>query len=165
METMASRPTTGILQDVRNLAARLQHGGVFRHYLRKRRERVALLVVLCVAISFACTSGVILFVLGSRPIFVLVGVLASPFVLLGSLVVTLYVAFSWLENLALAHALPHAAKPALPAIPWGPAALFVLAPFALLVLREPAVGLLLGALAVGAPVLYARFDKQGPQKH
>ena len=160
MATMAPQPPAGILHDVRNLVARLQHGEVFRHYLRKRRERVALLALLCIVLGVACASGVILFVLGLRPLFVLAALLASPFVLMGSTVLLLYVAFSWLENLALAHALHHPGKAALPPVPWVLATVFVFVPFLLLVMRAPGIALALGVLAAAAPIAYLRFERQ-----
>ena len=163
MATMApERSAAGILHDVRNLVARIQHGEVFRHYLARRKVRVALLVILCALLSVACASGVIAFVLGSRPILVLMAVLASPFVLLGSLLLLLYGLFSWLENLALARALPraHPDRAALPHLPWGATTALVFIPFVLLVVRNPAIGLPLAAIAAAAPFLYLRFERQ-----
>src|SRR5262245_48051110 len=107
MATMAKQPPTGFLEDVRNLIGRVQHGEAFRRYLSGRRERIALLIVLCVTLSIACASGLILFVLGMKPLVVLLAVLATPFVLLGSFVLLLYSLLSWLENVALVRALHH----------------------------------------------------------
>ena len=77
-------------------------------------------------------------------------VLATPFVLLGSLALLLYTLFSWLENVALARALHHG-RPELPRVPWGFAAVFVLAPLLLLALRMPAVALPLLIVTAAAP--------------
>jgi len=159
MASLAPTPLGSVLDDVRNLIGRLRHSEAFQHYLAQRKERVALLVVLCLTLSLACASGLITFVLGLRPIIVLAAVLATPFVLLGSLALLLYALFSWLENVALAQALHHG-RPELPRVPWGFAAVLVLAPLLLLALRMPAVALPLLVLAAAAPVLYLRFERQ-----
>jgi hypothetical protein len=159
MATLARSSLTSVLEDARNLVTRLRQSEAFQHYLAQRKERIALLVVLCVTLSLACASGLITFVLGSRPIIVLAAVLATPFVLVGSFALLLYTLFSWLENVALAQALHHG-RPQLPRVPWGFAAVFVLAPLLLLAFRMPAVALLLLILTAAAPVLYLRFERQ-----
>src|SRR5712671_2986279 len=131
MATMAPHHTAvGFLEEVRNLIERMRHGEALRRYLGGRRERIALLVVLCVTLSIGCASGLILFVLGMRPLVVLAAVLATPFVLLGSFALLVYSLFAWLENVALAQAL-HRGKPALPQLPWPLLAAFVFAPLLL----------------------------------
>jgi len=153
------RASSNFLDDVRNLIARVQNGEAFTRYLAGRKERIALLVALCVTLSIGCTSGVILFVLGMRPILVLLAVLAVPFVLLGSLALLLYALFSWLENVALVAALHHG-KPALPQLPWALVAAFVGVPFMLLLVRAPLIGILLGAMAAAGPLLYLHFERR-----
>ena len=160
MATIApQRAATGFLDDVRNLIARVQHGEAFGRYLAGRKERIALLIALCVTLSIGCASGLILFVLGLRPIVVLAAVLATPFVLLGSLALLLYALFSWLENVALAHAL-HRGKPGLPHLPWALLTAFVFVPFLLLLIRAPAAALPLAAIAAAAPFLYLHFERK-----
>ena len=166
MATMAKQSPTGakqsptaFLEEVRNLIGRMQHGEAFRRYLGERRERIALLVVLCVTLSIACASGVILFVLGLRPIVVLVAVLATPFVLLGSFVLLLYALFSWLENVALVQALHHG-KPGVPPLPWALLGALVFLPLLLLLVKAPLVALLLAAIAAGAPFAYLYFERR-----
>jgi hypothetical protein len=159
MASLAPTPPTSVLEDFRNLVGRLRQSEAFQHYLSQRKERVALLVVLCVTLSLACASGLITSVLGLRPIIVLAAVLAVPFVLLGSLALLLYALFSWLENVALAQALHHG-RPELPRVPWGFAAVFVFVPLLLLAIRMPLVALPLLALSAAAPVLYLRFERQ-----
>src|SRR4051812_2296795 len=161
MATMAPQraSTTGFLDDVRNLIARVQHGQAFGRYLAGRKERIALLIILCVTLSIGCASGLILFVLGMRPIVVLAAVLAVPFVLLGSLALLLFALFSWLENVALADALHHG-RPALPRLPWPLAGGLVFVPFALLLVRAPLIGLPLAVIAAAAPFAYLYFERQ-----
>ena len=154
-----SQSPAGFLEDVRNLIGRMQHGEAFRRYLGGRRERIAPLVVLCVTLSIACASGVILFVLGMRPIVVLVAVLATPFVLIGSFALLLYSLFAWLENVALVQALHHG-KPGVPPLPWALLGGFVFLPFLLLLVKAPLVALILGALAAGAPFAYLYFERR-----
>lgn len=156
---MAKQSPAGFLEDARNLIGRMQHGEAFRRYLSGRRERVAPLVVLCVTLSIACTSGMILFVLGMKPIVVLLAVLATPFVLLGSFALLLYTLFSWLENVALMRALHHG-KPDVPRLPWALLGAFVLLPFLLLVVKMPLVGLPLAAVTAGAPFAYLHFERR-----
>jgi hypothetical protein len=160
MATMAPRrAASNFLDDVRNLIARVTQGEAFSRYLDGRKERIALLVALCVTLSIGCASGVILFVLGMRPILVLLAVLAVPFVLLGSLAILLYALFSWLENVALVAALHHG-KPSVPQLPWPLVAAFVGVPFLLLLVRAPLIGIPLGAMAAAAPFLYLRFERR-----
>jgi len=153
------RATSNFLDDVRNLIGRVQNGEAFSRYLSGRKERIALLVALCVTLSIGCASGVILFVLGMRPILVLVAVLAVPFVLLGSLALLLYALFSWLENVALVAALHHG-KPKVPNLPWPLVAAFVGVPFLLLLVRAPVIGMVLGAMAAAGPYLYLHFERR-----
>ena len=159
MTTMAKQSAAGFLEEVRNLIGRVQHGEAFRRYLGARRERIAPLVVLCVTLSIACASGVILFVLGMRPIVVLVAVLATPFVLLGSFALLLYALFSWLENVALMQALHHG-RPGVPQLPWALLGALVFLPFLLLLVKAPFVALPLAALAAGAPFAYLYFERR-----
>jgi hypothetical protein len=160
MATMAKqRATTNFLDDARNLIDRVLHGEAFGRYLAGRKERIALLVALCVTLSIGCASGVILFVLGMRPILVLLAVLAVPFVLLGSLAMLLYALFSWLENVALVAALHHG-KPTVPQLPWPLVAAFVGVPFLLLLVRAPVIAIVLGAMAAGGPFLYLHFERR-----
>jgi hypothetical protein len=166
------------LKEGRNLAGRLQGSDVFRRYVTKRKQLVIPAVVLFLLISVACTAASIMFVAGAHSSFlVLLALIASPVILLGSLFVQLQVFFSWLEGRALARALPHAAKPArgalsawvksrlkadlgaAPSVPWLFAAVFLLAPLAALARIAPVFALALIAAGILLPLVYSRFDR------
>jgi hypothetical protein len=118
----------------------------------------------------------VVFLAGTRFWLGLPALLLSPFVLVGSFGVQLYVFFSWLEGRALALALGRR-KPAqgraaawlsknlradlgaAPPVPWLLAAIFLLAPLVALTLvsAKAAAGLI--ALHLAAPVFYARYDR------
>jgi hypothetical protein len=166
------------LTEGRNLAGRLQGSDVFKHYVTRRMRLVAPAVVLFLATSVACTAASIVYVSGAHSAFlVLIALLCTPLVLVGSLFVQLYVFFSWLEGRALARAYPRSARPehgvlaawlarklkadlgATPRIPWGFATIFLLAPLAVLTLVSMKFGLALIALAIVLPIGYARLDR------
>jgi len=133
--------------------------------------------VLFVVVSLACTAATVVFVAGTRPLILLLALLLAPFVFLGSLCVQGYVFISWLEGRALARAYPHSPRHipgalaawlarklkadlgAPPPVPWIPALILLVAPFALLVFVSPRMALSLVALTSALPVLYARFDR------
>src|SRR5258706_2027110 len=103
-----SRPMD-ILAETQGLIQRFQHGSKFRQYLRERLRLVVPALVLFVAFSVATTAGTVITLGGTRSFLVLVGLLAAPFILIGSLYVQLFTFFLWLENRAIARATHHAA--------------------------------------------------------
>ena len=165
------------LREARNLLGRLQGSDVFRFYLARRMQLVIPALVLFVVVSLACTAATVVFVAGTRPLILLLALLLAPFVFLGSLCVQGYVFISWLEGRALARAYPHSPRHipgalaawlarklkadlgAPPPVPWIPALILLVAPFALLVFVSPRMALSLVALTSALPVLYARFDR------
>ena len=151
----------GVLEDGVDLANRVQGNRSFRTYLEQRAWLVAPAAVLIVIASLACALGMVFFVGGTRPMFVLLSLVLAPFVLAGSLLVLAYVFLSWLEMRALAQALGHRLprRRNLPIVPSLLAALFVVTPLAMLSAVEPAIGLTIVALLVAAPFAYARLDR------
>jgi hypothetical protein len=166
------------LTEARNLAGRLQGSDVFKHYVTRRLRMVIPAVMLFLAISVACTAATIVFVAGAHSSFlVLLALLGSPLILVGSLFVQLHVFFSWLEGRALARAYPRSARPehgvlaawlakkwkadlgAAPRIPWGFTTVFLFGPLVLLTLVSLKFALALGLLAIGLPILYSRLDR------
>jgi len=165
-----------VVNDALNLVQRFQKSEVLRGYVLARMRLVVPAGVLMVLTSLAFAGATVIFIGGTRPALVLLGLLIMPFVLLGSAFVQAYVFASWLEGRALAKALPHRAAPAHnrvslwlksrlgaelgspPRIPWGFAAVFVLLPLAMLAMLSAKVALALIVLHIAAPILFARFD-------
>jgi hypothetical protein len=159
--TTAKHVLLGVLEDGVDLANRVQGNRPFRSYLEQRAWLVAPAAVLIVVASLACALGLILFVGGTRPLFVLLSLVLAPFVLAGSVLVQAYAFLSWLETRALAQALgrrlPRRRK--LPIVQSLLAALFVVAPLAMLCSVAPTIGFMIVALLVAAPFAYARLDR------
>ena len=170
-------PGLETLVEGRNLAGRLQGSDVFRHYVTRRMRLVAPSVLFFLATSVACTAASIVFVAGARSSFlVLIALLLAPLVLVGSLFTELYVFFSWLEGRALARAYHRAAPTglirawlarklkadlgAIPRIPWGFAAAFLLVPLALLAVVSAKFAVAVTVLGIALPIAYARLDRK-----
>ena len=157
----AKQQLVGVLEDGVDLANRVQENRPFRNYLEERAWLVAPTAVLILIASLACALGTVLFVGGTRPMFVLLALVIAPFVLVGSLLVQAYVFFSWLETRALVQALGHRLprRRKLPIVQSLLATLFVVTPLAMLSSVTPKIGLTLVALLVAAPLAYARLDR------
>lgn len=169
-------PTPQLVSDALALAGRFRDvQGLQRHVaMRKALLRGAAAVL--VLLGLACGAGIFMFLVGLRTWLTLPAVLVTPLVSLGSLLVIFYVFFSWIEGRALAQALGHRTGPApgaprrwvekklrinlwaTPSVPWLPAALLVLLPFALLLAAAPLAGLAILMVALALPVAYARLD-------
>ena len=167
----------GTVNDALALVQRFREVDGFRRYVRRRLRLVIPALVLILVTGFACAMATVLLLLGPRPLLALLGLLLAPMVLAGSLFVQLYVYFAWLEERALARSLGHRTGPApgtfalwteqklgadlgrMPPVPWVLAAIFVLAPIAILTQLAPKSAALLIVLLVLAPLLYARFDR------
>ena len=165
------------LKEAVNLLHRLQEGEAFPRYVRRRIHLVSTLGLLYLATSIACTGATVVFLAGSHSLILLPALLLVPFVFLGSLFVQGYVFLSWLENRALLRTYGQRVRPAenrvarwlrktlradlgkLPEMPWGMTAVFLLAPVAMLAAVALKSALILIALHVLAPVLYARHDR------
>jgi hypothetical protein len=165
------------LTEAQNLARRYQQGKALRLYVHDRRHLVISAGMLIVLIGVACSAATLVFIADAHPLAALPALLLLPVVLIGNLLVQFYVFFSWLENRALARALARRATPGqgrlaqwmrdklgvdmgtAPPVPWVLAAIMVFAPLAMLASFAPGFALSMVALAVLAPVLYARFDR------
>jgi len=157
-------PLEKTFRDARDLWARFQDGPGFRQYVATRLPMVIAASVPYLLISIACAAATVIFLADRHPLLALPGLLLVPFVLIGSLFVQGYVLFAWLENRALAQALGHRKKSRLdlgelPPVPWGPAAIFLLVPLALLAVVSAKAALVLILVAVLTPILFAHFDR------
>jgi hypothetical protein len=167
----------GSVNDALALAQRFREVDGFRRYVRRRLRLVIPALALLLVTGFACAMATVMLLLGPQPLLALLGLLLAPLVLAGSLFVQLYVFFAWLEERALARSLGHRTGPApgrfaawtehklgadlgrMPPVPWVLAAIFVLAPLAVLTQLAPKSAALLIVLLVLAPILYARLDR------
>jgi hypothetical protein len=159
---IASLPVFRIFNDAIGLARRFTEGETFRHYVEERLRLVVPMCCLMLLVGVACSAGVMLFLGEIGRALVLLGVIVMPVVLVGALFVQAYVFFSWLENRSLAqrnHPLASPAMGPLPEVPWLLAAAVVLVPFAMLLYVAWKAALVILALAVLAPVLYAALDR------
>ena len=167
----------GPLEDALGLVRRYRELESFQDYIGANLRLVAPACVLILVAGIACGLTPIMLLVGTRPIASLGGLLLAPVALVGSLFVLALVFFSWLEERALAKSLGHRTGRApgglarwirrklhvdlgkAPRVPWLLAALFVVLPLALLAGHAPVVGVLLIALLVAAPIVYARFER------
>jgi hypothetical protein len=164
------------LNDARGLLQRFQQSEGLQRYVHSRIALIAPFGLLMLLTSLAFAAATVVFFAGTRFWLGLPALLLSPFILLGSLAVQLYVFFSWLEGRALALALGHrtakrglagtwiaknlhADMGARPPLPWIFATIFVLAPLAILMAVSAKAAIALILLHVVAPILYARFDR------
>jgi hypothetical protein len=170
---------TKTLNEAFALANRYQQGGGLRRYVEERTRLVIPACLVIVLLGLGCTAGTFMFLADSR--LTLLGLILTPFVLLGSFAVQAYMFFSWLESRALALALGRRASPVrwapvarlakrlrvqlrvhwgeFPPVPWGLAAIFLFAPLAMLATAAPAAAVLLIVLAILTPIVYALFDR------
>ena len=157
------------------LAQRVQDAPGLRAYVLARIGLIVPVGLLMLVTGIACAAGTVLFLGGTRPLFVLLAMLLLPFVLVDSLFVQAYTFFSWLESRALAKALQHRPAPRgalagrlhklgidmghMPPVPWALAAAFLLLPLAMLILVLPGIGFTLIVLHFLAPFAFARLDR------
>lgn len=163
------------LNDGMNLVRRYQEGQGFKGYVMSRITLLAPIAVLMVVTSLACAAATVMYLGGLQPILVLLSLLLSPLILIGSAFVQGYVFLSWLENRALAKALRRAPRPVgpiaaqlrkagielgiMPPVPWILAFVFLFLPLSMLVAIMPGVGFALIALLIVSPVVFARLDR------
>ena len=164
-------------EEAQKLAERYQKGDAFKLYVAERMRLVIPAVVAFLLVSITCTAATVVFLAGARSWLMLPSLVLAPLILIGSLFVQIYVFFSWLELRALARALGHAAKPAagalpawlpkipvlnsgsVPPVPWGLAAIFLLAPLVILATLSWLAALAVVVVAAVAPVLCWRLDR------
>lgn len=171
------RQLLGPLDDAAGLVRRYRELDAFRDYLAARLRLVAPALVLVLVTAVACGTTPVILLLGTNATAALAGLLLAPVALIGSLFVLSVVLFSWLEERSLASALGHRTGPApsklarwlkrklgadlgkVPRVPWLLGGLFVAAPLLLLATRAPLLAMLLVALLVLGPILFARLDR------
>jgi len=165
-------------ENAQNLAERYQKGDAFKLYVAERMHLVIPAVVAFLLVSIVCTAATVVFLAGARSWLMLPSLILAPLILIGSLFVQIYVFFAWLELRALARALGHAAKPAagsvpawlskipvlnsgsVPPVPWGLAAIFLLAPLLIVAALSWLAALVLVVLASAAPVICWHLDRR-----
>jgi hypothetical protein len=164
------------LKQAQGLLQRFQQGEGFQQYVKARISLIAppLLLMLLTSVAFAAST--VVFLAGTRFWLGFPALLLSPFILIGSFGVQLYIFFSWLEGRALARALGRrtakqgraaawlskklrADMGAAPPVPWLLAAVFLLAPLVVLALVSAKAAAGLAVLHLAAPIFYARFDR------
>lgn len=166
-----------VFDDAVKLAYRFKESEMLHKYVLDRLWLVVLGALLIVVTSIAATAGTVLYLAGTRSFLLLLAILLTPIVLLGSLFVLAYVFLAWLEERALARAFPHHKRPApgwigqqlrrhlgvdmgvTPRVPWVLATIVLFLPLLLFFLLSPAFALPLIVLLVLAPIGYARLDR------
>jgi hypothetical protein len=164
-----------IFTEAPNLMRRYREGRAFRNYVEDRMPLVLPALLVLLAFSLATTAGTIVYIGGTHAFLSLLAMIMSPFILIGSMSVLLFVFFSWLEMRAMARVsgrrAPVGGKLALslpgvrsmirsvPPVPWLFAALFVIAPFVFVALLSTKTGCVLFVAALLTPVLFSRFDR------
>lgn len=147
------------LEDAQNLAGRFKQSAAFRKHVNDRLPMIIAVASVLLLAAAGVAVGTVLYLGGKSSALVLFGMIAAPFILLGSLLVQLYVFLSWIEERAVA---PLAGRPPKrPPVPVAPAVVFVLLPFIglLLLTWKAALGLLfLVALTIGGYVLLDRLS-------
>jgi hypothetical protein len=154
------------LTEAHDLAARYQNSRSFQEYVELRMVLLVPAALVCLLLSVACAAAIVIFLADRHPVLALPGLILAPVILVGSLFVQAYVFGSWLERRALAQALGRRGfvrwgvdMGELPPVPWVLAAVFLLAPLAILAAVALPVALVLLVLGVLTPVLYARLDR------
>jgi hypothetical protein len=109
------------LEEVGNLYGRYKGSEVLRRHLDKRLSIVIAVAAVLLLASASISVGTVLYLGGRSSVMVLAGLIAAPFILLGSLAVQLYIFFSWVEA--------RAQRAKIAPIPKLPAVLLVLLPF------------------------------------
>jgi hypothetical protein len=180
LQRRAGEMLLGPIEDAMSLARRYREVDAFHAYVSERAPLVIAVLALIGVAAFACGMTPIMALVGTSAVSALAGMLLTPFVLIGSLLVLGMVFFSWLEERSLARTLGHRTarehkamrwirkklradlgRP--PRVPWLYAAVFVAVPFAVLLNLVPVIGTILLALLVAAPFAFARLDRSPQQ--
>jgi hypothetical protein len=152
----------GTLNDAIGLFNRFKEGETFRRYLEERLRLVMPMCCLMLFMSAASGAGAMMGLGQMSHSLLLLGVVLLPVILVGSLFVQAYTFFTWLENRALAqrnHPAGDAGMGPMPPVPWGLAAALLLVPLALLAFVNWKAALVLVAILLLAPFLYALLDR------
>ena len=164
------------LANAQDLALRFREVDGIRLYVHERMRLVIAATLVMVVIGIACSIGVVVFLADRHSLLVLLGILLLPVALIGSFFVQAYFFFSWIEGRALARELGHRHRPApgvaavwlsekfgldmgpFPPVPWVLAAIFLLAPLAMLAASWLSMAVVVIVLAILMPVIYAKLD-------
>ena len=152
-----------------NLVRRYRGGKAFRYYVEERKALVLPAVLIFVAFSVATSAGAIVFIGGTHPLRTLLAIVIAPFFLIGSVIVLLFVFFSWLESRAMAAVTGSAAGglsvAALRAtllrlpVPWAYAGVFIGLPLLFVALISGKIAALLLLAVLATPILYSLLDR------
>ena len=164
-----------IFTEAPNLLRRYREGAAFRRYVEDRSPLVLASVLVFLAFSVVTTATTIVFFGTKNVLLMFVAMLMAPFILGASLVVLLFVFFSWLEARSMAQlagrptpvhgkdtlSLPglRAALEQFPQVPWLFGGIFVGVPLIIAALVAAKIAAMLLALALATPVLYALLDR------
>jgi hypothetical protein len=164
-----------IFTEAPNLLRRYREGAAFRRYVEDRSPLVLSAVLVFLAFSIVTTATTIVFFGTKNLLLMFVAMLMAPFILGASLVVLLFVFFSWLEARSMARlagrpapvhgkdtlSLPglRSALEQFPPVPWLFGAIFVGVPLLIAALVSPAAAAVLVTAALATPILYALFDR------
>jgi len=164
-----------IFTEAPNLLHRYREAAAFRRYVEERSPLVLLAVLVFLVFSIVTTATTIVFFGTKHVLLMFVTMLMAPFILGASLVVFLFVFFSWLEARAMArlagrpapvHGKATLSLPGLrlaleqfPPVPWLFAGIFVGVPLLIAALVSAKTAALLLAAALATPILYALFDR------
>jgi uncharacterized integral membrane protein len=165
------------LKDAQNLWKRFEQGKAFRLYVYDRILLVIPVLLLILVTSVACSAAIIVSFSSAHPFFALPAIILMPAILVGSLLVQVYVFFSWLENRAMAKSLVKGSKRKQgaisawiqaklganmgtpPPVPWALATVVLFVPLAMLASFALNAALVLVVLAIVAPIVFAILDR------
>ncbi len=163
--------------DAKRLLYRFREVDSLSFYVRRNKWLVTFAVLVILLTSLACLLGIFSLLPDMHWFFVLPLLVLLPVFLAGSLFVQMFVFFSWIEGRSLARVLRGRRKLArgpvarwllrkfgldmspFPPVPWMLAIVFLFVPLALLWHVWSLAALLVIALDVSAPALYASFDR------
>jgi len=166
-----------IFTEAPNLLHRYCEAAAFRRYVEERSPLVLPAVLVFLAFSIVTTATTIVFFGTKHVLLMFVTMLMAPFILGASLVVFLFVFFSWLEARAMTRvagrpapvpvhgkatlSLPglRSALEQFPPVPWLFASIFVGVPLLIAALVSAKTAAVLLAAALATPILYALFDR------
>ena len=164
-----------IFTEAPNLLRRYRQGAAYRRYVEDRTPLVLPAVLVFVAFSIVTTATTIVFFGTKNLVLMFVAMLMAPFILGASLVVFLFMFFSWLEARAMARlagrpapvhgkdtlSLPglRSALEQFPPVPWLFGAIFIGVPLIIAALVSAKTAAVLLAAVLATPILYALLDR------
>lgn len=168
---------TNTLEEAPALWRRFHEVESFNFYVHERMPAILLAMLIVLLISVGCVMGIVTLLPGMHWSFVLPIIVLLPIVLAGSLLVQVFVFFSWIEGRSLERALGSRRKAVrgavatwlrqklkldlgpFPPVPWPLATIFLFGPLIMLAYSWPPAAMAFVTLAVLTPFLYALFDR------